>query len=90
MSKDKLDPVGVIRESYNIDGIGADDCRTIFLGWVLKVPVEEDTDDFVRQLLERHADEPADHPMTVTLRAALEKTDRPARRGGRSARVITQ
>ena len=70
--KDELDPKGLIREAYLIDGIGAPECRSIFLDWALSVPLGGDPREKVRALLARHAGEPADHPMTVTLKAALE------------------
>ncbi len=85
--KDPNDPRGLIRESFRIEGIGAPECRSIFLDWALGVPIGQNTDDMVRQLLERYADEPDDHPMKATLRAALGASAEPKRRGGRRGRM---
>lgn len=85
--KDDLDPKGVIREAFLIEGIGAPECRSIFLDWALGVPLGEDPREKVRALLARHGSEPADHPMTTTLKAALEDGAGPRRRGGRAGRM---
>lgn len=85
--KDDLDPKGVIGEAYRIEGIGAPECRSIFLDWALGVPLGADPREKVRALLLRHAGEPADHPMTATLKAALEEGAGPRRRGGRAGRM---
>ncbi len=85
--KDDLDPKGVIREAFLIEGIGAPECRSIFLDWALGVPLGEDPREKVRALLARHASEPMDHPMTKTLNAALDEGSGPRRRGGRAGRM---
>jgi hypothetical protein len=82
---DALDPKGLIEESFKIDGIVEPECRSIFLDWALSyqgVPAVG-----IAALLERHHEEAADHPMTVTLRAGLEAPHPATRRGGRRARV---
>jgi hypothetical protein len=84
--RDALDPKGLIRESYRIEGIGAPECRSIFLDWALGVPLGTDTRLLVQELLDRHAGEPADHPMTLTLRAALTRPAPARRRGGAMGR----
>ena len=84
---DALDPKGLIQEAYKIDGITAGECRTIFLDWALGVPVGRDTKADVRTILTQYADQPADHPMTQTLVAALRDGGPPRRRGGLAARV---
>ncbi|SFE19132.1 hypothetical protein [Roseivivax sediminis] len=76
---DAADPRGVIREAYAIEGIGPEDCRSIFLDWALTVPAEADTEALIRTLLARHGT--PDHPMTAVLREGL-GTVRPRRRGG--------
>ena len=81
------DPKGLIREAYRIDGIGAGECRTIFLDWALGVPEGVEVKGVVQALLVEYADQPADHPMTQTLVAALDDSPAPRRRGGRAARV---
>jgi len=86
-TKDPLDPKGLIRESFAIDGITAPECRSIFLDWALSVPQGADTLAMVRELLARYAEMPADHPMTETLKAALVAIATPRRRGGRRGRL---
>jgi|TARA_B110000503_G_C6996211_1_gene349523 hypothetical protein len=85
MARDPLDAKGLIREAYRIEGISAPECRSIFLDWALSYA--DDPKDGIVALLARYADEPADHPMTQTLKAGLEASDPPKRRGGRRARV---
>lgn len=87
MKGDARDPKGLIMEAYKIDGITASESRTIFLDWALGVPVGVDAKDEVRALLLQYADQPADHPMTITLTAALEDKGPARRRGGRAARI---
>ena len=82
------DPKGLIREAYRIDGITEGECRSIFLDWALGVPMDADTQDAVRALLETYGDEPVDHPMTLTLKQALADARRPRRKGGRTGRQV--
>ncbi|MDE0969619.1 MAG: hypothetical protein OSA51_09480 [Octadecabacter sp.] len=82
---DPLDPKGLIEESYKIHGIVEPECRSIFLDWALSfqgVPAVG-----IAELLVRHCNEAADHPMTVTLRAGLIAPQPATRRGGRRARL---
>ncbi|RYH03344.1 hypothetical protein EU805_06370 [Salipiger sp. IMCC34102] len=87
MKGDALDPGGLIAESYRIETLGPGECREIFLDWALKVAAGTDLRQAIAALLERHAGEPADHPMTETLRAGLADTAAPRRRGGRAGRA---
>lgn len=83
---DALDPRGLIREAFRIEGITPEACRTIFLDWALGLPDDADSAALIAALIERHADQPADHAMVAVLREGLEKTARPrpsARRRGR-------
>ena len=36
--RDPLDPKGLIRESYRIEGITEGECRSVFLDWALSLP----------------------------------------------------
>ena len=87
MKGDANDPRGLIKEAYRIDGITAGECRTIFLDWALGVPAGTDTRNVVRALLLQYEAEPADHPMTATLKAALTDQGPARRRGGRGGRL---
>ena len=77
---DATDPKGLIAESYRIDGITYDECRSIFLDWALAVPVDADSPSLIRELLTRHPDQ--DHPMTQVLTEGLAAGKQPKRRGG--------
>ena len=78
----KLDPKGLIYESYRIQGITLEECRSIFLDWALSLPVEEDTGRTLRALLDRYQTDAPDHPMTSVLREGLTTMAAPRRRGG--------
>lgn len=84
--KDPNDPKGLIRESFRIEGITLEECRTIFLDWALTVP-GTDTGAMIVDLLARYSNEPEDHPMKSVLSDALETPNAPKRRGGRAARL---
>ncbi len=86
MKGDALDPAGLIREAYRIPDITARDCRVIFLDWAMKGDAPDDLRKRVEALLTQYADQPADHPMTQTLLAGLQKAPTPHRRGGRAGR----
>lgn len=82
---DALDRKGLIEEAYKIDGIGAAECRSIFLDWALSYHGEAASG--IAALIEKHRDEPVDHPMSVVLREGQMTPSAPKRRGGRRARV---
>jgi hypothetical protein len=83
---DPLDPKGLIREAFRIDGITDAECRSIFVDWALSVQVD-DPRPLIEGLLVKHEDEPADHPMRAVLSEGLQAPPRARRRGGRAARV---
>ena len=83
--KDPLDPRGLIREAYSIDGIGPEDCRSIFFDWALGDKEGEDR-EAAAQLLDRYASDHPDHPMTAVLRAGVELSVAPRGRTGRRRR----
>ncbi|RVV99771.1 hypothetical protein EKE94_03600 [Mesobaculum littorinae] len=85
-SIDPIDPKGLIRESYVIEGITAEDCRGIFLDWALSLAPGTTAQDAIPRLLDRHG-APEAHPMTTVLRAGLEDAPGTQRRGGRAARL---
>ena len=80
MSRDSFDPKGLIRESYRIDGIGIEDCRTIFLDWALGLPVETDNGQAIKAMLAQYGT--PEHPMTQVLNEGLTSLSAPRRRGG--------
>ena len=80
-----LDPRGLIKDSYAIDGISEPECRSIFLDWALGVPSDVEPRTYIAEALSRYAGD-SDHPMTRVLTEGLEKADAPKRRGGARAR----
>ena len=78
---DPDDPKGLIRESYQMEGIGPAECRSIFLDWALSLPDGHDSAAAITRLLERHR-AAADHPMTQVLREGKTTLTTPRRRGG--------
>lgn len=81
-----LDKSKVIREAYLIDGIKLEDCRSIFLEWLLGLPDDLDAAAAAGTMLNHHASQPADHPMTKVLREAVDGQARARRRGGAMGR----
>ncbi|WP_438991190.1 hypothetical protein [Lentibacter sp.] len=86
MKGDIYDPKALIREAYNIEGITASECRSIFLDWALSLPDELDQRETIALLLARHTCE--GHPMNTVLEEGLASQDRPRRRGGWQARRL--
>ncbi len=88
MTLNEIDPAGLIRESYRIEGIDAPQCRSIFLGWLLKLPETVDQHEAIRLMLESFArsDATRQHPMSEILRQALHAPENARRRGGAKAR----
>jgi hypothetical protein len=83
-----FDPKGLIRESFAIEGIGAPECRSIFLDWALGLPAGYDVRIEASKLITYYRDHaPQAHPMLETLRAALQEPPKPSRKGGRSGRI---
>lgn len=80
------DPRGLIFESYRIDGISAEECRSIFLDWALGQPMGFDIKEALGSLIAQYGDQTPDHPMTTVLKDGLVSANAPKRRGGRSAR----
>lgn len=87
VERDPLDPKGLIREAYRIEGIGPGECRSIFLDWALSRADDTPTEDSIALLLDRYALMYPDHPMTEVLREGLGRVDHPRRRGGWRSRA---
>ena len=87
MKGDYNDPKALIRESFNIEGIKIEECRSIFLDWALSLPNDVDTTKTISLLLEKYGDQ-KEHPMLLTLKEGLIKKVRPIRRGGRKGRML--
>ncbi|MEM6306975.1 MAG: hypothetical protein AAF701_03195 [Pseudomonadota bacterium] len=87
MNLNDVDPKGLIRESYRIDGITLAECRTIFFDWAVQVPVSDDPKDYIQTCLDHYSGDHPDHPMTQTLTEGLAPRPVAKRRGGRAKRV---
>ena len=90
-ARDPLDPKGLIRESFRIEGISPGECRSILLDSALGLPIDLDSETSRMQLADRYGAKHPDHPMTLVLReggttGAPGDTARPRRRGGWRAR----
>lgn len=88
IADDQLDPGGLIRESYRIEGITLGEARSIFLDWAIKIdPMLKPATSIRRLLALYEALAPQDHPMSVVLREGLGDINGPSgRRGGSRAR----
>ena len=85
LTLERADPKGLLRESYRIEGIGAEACRSIFLDWALSLPEGVAPGAALRVVLAAHGVE--GHPMTEILREGLGRAaPEPVRRGGRQGR----
>ena len=87
MRLEEADPKGLVRESYNIEGITDGECRSIFIDWALSLPVGAESHPALEVLIAHYAPGREDHPMTAVLRAALDTPPAAKRRGGRMGRV---
>ncbi|MBK1635612.1 hypothetical protein [Rhodovulum adriaticum] len=86
MRLEQADPRRLIAESYRIEGIGAPECRSIFLDWAIGLPPEVNTRRALKRLLAEYALQNPDHPMTAVLRAGLDDAPVARRRGGAGGR----
>ena len=86
MKGDYNDPKALIRESFNIEGINIEECRSIFLDWALSLPNDVDAKKIIPLLLKKYNDK-KEHPMLLTLREGLITKVSPVRRGGRRGRL---
>jgi hypothetical protein len=85
---DVVDPKGLIRESYRIEGITESECRSIFLDWAINMGVDVEPSEHIRAALTIYAkDAPDGHPMTKVLNEGLAPKPKARRRGGRGARL---
>ncbi len=85
--RDALDPKGLIREAYRIEGITPGECRSIFLDWALSVDADGDARAPIEALIDRYGADHPDHPMTEVLHEGRQAAKAPKRRGGARGRV---
>ncbi|WP_298571143.1 hypothetical protein [uncultured Aliiroseovarius sp.] len=82
-----IDPRGLIKDSYLIDGIRIEECRSIFLDWALFDDHAMPQSERIALLLDHYETAQPAHPMTTVLRDARQELPQPKRRGGRKGRV---
>lgn len=80
--KDPVDPKGLIRESFRIEGISEAECRSILMDWALSLGPGQDPNAALQALVERHGATAPDHPMTGLMAEGLSQVSRVGRRGG--------
>ena len=74
------DPRGLIHEAYAIDGIGLEECRSIFFDWAIGLDSGLDTVAAAERLHAELAAGNPDHPMSRILTEAAAAEARPGRR----------
>ncbi len=77
-----LDSRGIIAESFKIDGITVEDCRSIFFDWALGLDAAANPAEAATALLAAYTP-PEDHPMTGLLNEAVQAQSAPRRRRGK-------
>jgi len=77
-----IDPRGLIYESYRIEGIVLEECRSVFLDWALGTPLGTDMAANLDVLMVEYGVSAPDHPMTAVLREGIEKAATPSKRRG--------
>lgn len=82
--RDPLDPKGLIREAYRMEGLGPAECRSIFLDWALSLG-DGEAETALPLLLERFGAVAPAHPMTAVLTEGL-TPPRPVGARGRPGR----
>ena len=80
------DPRGLIRESFNIEGISEKDCRTIFLDWALGVPGDSVMRALLSELAAHYGPLHPGHPMVAILEEGLAGAGRDRARPRRRTR----
>lgn len=83
----QLDPKGLIRDCYKIDGIRPEECRSVFLDWAISQADGLNVQDMLCQLITQYADPLPLHPMSVVLYEATAEPKPVKRRGGRQGRL---
>ena len=90
MKVDDVDPKGLIRESYRIEGITPQECKTIFFDWAIQVPETADPAAHIAFCISHYGAGQPYHPITVVLQAALAPAPENISRWGRSGRVTPE
>jgi len=83
-----IDPRGLIFESYRMEGIAPEECRSIFLDWALGLPLGTDMAAALDVLAAEYAEATPAHPMSAVIREGQDRAaEKPRRKRGRAGRV---
>jgi hypothetical protein len=83
-----IDPRGLIFESYRMDGIRIEECRSIFLDWALGQAIDVDMQAALKELEAEYVAANPDHPMNDVIAEGLKRSNvASGRRGGRKSKV---
>lgn len=92
LTLDRADPKRLVFESFRIDGITPEECRSIFVDWALSLPEGVNAGAAARLLLDAYAPKAqaageVGHPMVkVLVEGATAAEVTPRRKGGRAGR----
>lgn len=84
-AKSEFDPKGLIYDSYEIEGITIEECRSIFVDWAISLADGAVAKEHLAALVAQYGDR--DHPMTSVLIEGLGDVAAKGRRGGRAGRM---
>ncbi|MGG7566420.1 hypothetical protein ACQ5SO_09695 [Rhodovulum sp. DZ06] len=79
----RIDPRELIQEAYRMEGLAAEECRSIFFDWALGRSEAEGDPAAVARLHAHFAALHPDHPMTAVLLEGQGRPDARPRRGRR-------
>ena len=78
------DPRGLIFEAYRIEGISVEECRSIFLDWVMGLQSDYDVMKEIKRMISIYANHNPNHPMNKVLE---ESNQRPKPRRSRRTKA---
>lgn len=80
------DPKGLINDSFRIEGITIQECRSIFVDWALSLGADVDVAQALKVLSEFYGRETQEHPMLEVLKEGRSEPAVKGRRGGWAGR----
>ncbi len=87
MKVEDVDPKGLIRESYRIEGITSPMCKTIFFDWAIQVAVGADPAEHIAFCISHYRADLPGHPPTSVFPAALAPAPKKIKRDSRAVRI---
>lgn len=80
------DPKGLIKDSFRIEGITIEECRSVFVDWALSLESEVDVRGALNALSEHYGSDIQKHPMLDVLSEGMAEPAVKGRRGGWAGR----